>query len=312
MSYLNKLRKVIFRSYIFTIFYTFFLFIYFFIKSFNRREVNIICFYSLGDLSILLFFAKQIHKIHNKKIIFYIPRNKLNLISLFNYDYIEFKFFNSFISRYYQYVRFIPEYMKRFGFYFDFNSYQGYQIVKQTNLFEYKKILLGIDNIDDFAIPFLENRKSLEIGKNTKLDLSKCVLLFPTAQTLSISDSIYCDIIKIAKSHKYTVLTNGYLECSNCIDISSSSLDTLFYYAQNCKLVLGVRSGLFDLMNFTKTKKVILYPLEYEVKTEYYSISLDPIKSFSLYKLSNNDNNYEFIVSNVNDIFATINRLMDE
>ena len=99
----------------------------------------------------------------------------------------------------------------------------------------------------------------------TNIDFNKVIVISPTAgieYDEGIPVSFWEEITKYLSDKGYIVYTNTngkdypVLKNSNQLFLD---YDNFFYLLNECKAIIGIRSGLFDIMHATNCKKIVLY-----------------------------------------------------
>lgn len=113
-----------------------------------------------------------------------------------------------------------------------------------------------------------------------QIDFDKVIVISPTAgieYDEGVPISFWEKITKYLSDKGYIVYTNTngkdfpVLKNSNQLFLD---YDNLFHLLNKCKALIGIRSGLFDIMHATNCKKIVFYPRRYsEMLFNFFSLN---------------------------------------
>lgn len=144
------------------------------------------------------------------------------------------------------------------AFYYQiYTKMEGVHSFTELDLFE----IMGKKRWGSFLPPSF---RSCDISMFDYIKKGKTILLIPYSVSLEPIDIIFWEkLVERIVSLGYRVLTNvnGNNESAVAGSVEMSiPLDILVPFVDNCEFVIGVRSGIFDVMESSSVKRIVLYP----------------------------------------------------
>lgn len=144
------------------------------------------------------------------------------------------------------------------------SSYQmlGY---KDLSIFDLMNITLELDTEAKYLCPQVSHRDISSLNILNKNKDEKYVLMAPFAVSVdNIQKDIWIKIYNLLVSKGYRVLINCSKTEKNdlfsCEDYISFPIDQIYLLAEKVELFIGLRSGMCDLLAFSKCDMVVAYP----------------------------------------------------
>ena len=143
--------------------------------------------------------------------------------------------------------------------------------------------LLKLPASAKYTPPIYKVYKSSPIWKRFRFPLEKTIILAPYASILSVDSWDVFELLTDALTRQgYMVLTNITSKKQHCIQGTSPlicSLDEILYIAEHTKCIIGLRSGLFDLLAYHNCTVIALYPQNYTYNTFFTLLSLEQTRA---------------------------------
>lgn len=188
------------------------------------------------------------------------------------------------------------------------NSQRGSEISFFLNLSKH------YGNIDDSEfrpdLIKLDNEKIVEYAKNKGLNLDKFVFLTPECSSnISYDSKFWLLLIEKLKNMGYGIYMNSYKSFKDIPQIVNDCPDlrTTYTLASKAKSIIGIRSGINDLLSTVNVPQHLIYT---RFKCDGVNNSDLNIQEFSLKHLPkvNKDNIYEYSADNltIEDLLNTI------
>lgn len=147
----------------------------------------------------------------------------------------------------------------------------------------------------------LKQRNSETLFRENGLDKEKTILLAPYSYTFNnVPYEHSIELVQKLKKMGYEVCTNVAgdeqpIEGTKGLFIS---YDMLLDFANKCVGIIGIRSGLFDIISSSKSRMVVYYP---KSLMTLYSLEGMGLKTEDILELSIDDNNWNEIVKDTID-----------
>lgn len=150
----------------------------------------------------------------------------------------------------------------------------------------------------------LKQNNSDTIFEQYNLDKKKTVLLAPYSYTLGNIPEECCTVLadRLRKE--------GYMVCTNIAGDEKPiegtvglflPYDILLDFADKCAGIIGIRSGIFDIISSSDTKMTIYYPKRFQI---YFSLKSMSLKTNNLLELNTTDYTWEEIVDETIDFMG--------
>ena len=146
------------------------------------------------------------------------------------------------------------------------SSYQmlGY---KNMSIFDLMNLTLELGECSEYLRPPIQDLDTvtLELLKKYNDDNEKYVIMAPTAVSVnSIDGEVWISVYNLLVENGYKVLINGSPNEKNVLfdlaDYINVPIDQIYLLAEKAALFIGLRSGLCDLLAFSKCNMVVAYP----------------------------------------------------
>ena len=144
------------------------------------------------------------------------------------------------------------------------NYWSGYRGLSLKDMLD----ICVFDNIQIDSTPPINVQNCIEVQKYFKqigVRPEKTVVLSPHSNTLSgLSNQFWYKLCKEIKRYGFDVCCNAMPKEKQIKDVPIVNLDvaTIAAFAERAGYFIGVRSGICDILAFTKCKKIILYPMD--------------------------------------------------
>lgn len=144
------------------------------------------------------------------------------------------------------------------------NNWSGYHGLSLKDMLD----ICVFDNIKIDPTPPINVRNCNEVQKYFKLigvRPEKTVVLSPHSNTLSgLSNQFWYKLCKEIKRYGFDVCCNAMPKEKQIKDVPIVNLDVaaIAAFVEKAGFFVGVRSGICDILAFTKCKKIILYPID--------------------------------------------------
>jgi len=142
--------------------------------------------------------------------------------------------------------------------------------------------VLGLDENAKFTPPEFSNVSQIN-HRLSQYTHHRTVILVPYASILSIKDKEIFELLaKQLQKMGYTVLTNVATKEQPCIKGTKPlvcSLEEIPAIAEHCGYVIGLRSGLMDLLAYCNCDVFVLYPEDYPYRRFFHLSMLELTKA---------------------------------
>lgn len=177
----------------------------------------------------------------------------------------------------------------------------------------YKYSLFELDEDERPERPYVHRNDTDSVSyveklfKDNNMIPNKTVILFPYAKTATkIEDSFWIRLTELLKSKGYCVCTNSGGDGEPAIKGTKELFFDIRYALETIEMagyVIGLRSGLCDVISTAKAKKIILYPDRFYGPDSFY-------KFFSINRMQLCDDAKEIVLKDGLD--EIINKIMEE
>lgn len=152
---------------------------------------------------------------------------------------------------------------------------QYYMLDKFTQIDAYKCCLYRLQSSSNIKRPEFRCDDISRIIEEYKLLEGRTVILTPGANTLKEKIDIFDELARKFLEIGYMVLTNITNKNDKVVKNTQGvmiPLDCICRVAEFCGMVIGMRSGLFDVLMFSNAKIIALYPIE-DKRFRYFNIT---------------------------------------
>ncbi len=143
--------------------------------------------------------------------------------------------------------------------------------------------------------PNLKQVNADSVFEKHKLRKGKTILISPYSNTLGQIPTIYANrIVSALKQLGYDVCTNvagGEKALQGTIGVFLP-YDMVVDFANKAAGIIGIRSGLMDILSSTESKMVVIYPKNYY---EYFGLKNMSLKTENILELNDEDNSWDDI-----------------
>lgn len=163
---------------------------------------------------------------------------------------------------------------------------------------------LGLEENEVFNVPIYKDTNSPEVLRDMNVKKGCTIILAPYASvTKQLPFSFFDMISRFFSNNGYDVLTNitnsnqRIAECSLplCCDISD-----ILVVAEYCGWVIGIRSGLMDLLCYARCHIIVLYPSDNPYMNFFSLTALEDVSADVLeYCFENEENDFTYIMNYV-------------
>lgn len=167
---------------------------------------------------------------------------------------------------------------------------------------KYGELELGENAV--FNVPICKDADSSEVLRDIKVKKGCTIILAPYASvTKQIPFSFFDMLSRFFSNNGFEVLTNitnpnqriAEYSLPLCCDISDIAV-----VAEYCGWVIGIRSGLMDLLCYAKCHIIVLYPTDNPYMNFFGLTALEDICADVLeYRFKNEENDFTYIINHV-------------
>lgn len=147
------------------------------------------------------------------------------------------------------------------------SSYQmlGY---KNMSIFDLMNLTLELGECSEYLRPPIEDAENITLDLLKKYidENKKYVIMAPMAVSVnSIESEVWVAVYNLLMENGYKVFINGNPNENNTLfdtkDYLNVSIYQIYLLAEKAELFIGLRSGLCDLLAFSKCNMVVAYPI---------------------------------------------------
>lgn len=255
------------------------------LKLKNEKVKFFLCNRGIGDTLIFLSLLDSYYKTYptNEKVNIVIQKNHVALLNEYKNYINDFYIVESNIMEGLMHFAFagkLPENVK-FILPRGASEFLGY---KNLSIWDLQYLNLGISEKSEPLVPVFNDSVYLlnELKEKKKIVKNKTVIISPDATSVDlVSKDIWKEIILFCKSQNMTIILNSRQRSSiSGITTVFCEVDELYKIVEYAGYYIGLRSGLCDLIAFTNSKMLVIYPScsENNVK-KMYTFSNIPLKN---------------------------------
>lgn len=225
-----------------------------------------LCNRGMGDTLYFLSLLKEYYELNKieQKINIIIPPNQ-KVISAAYANYINKTIVVSKTTMenlmHIRYNRFLPHNIKfiiPIGSW-DFLGYKG------ISVWDAQCVTLNLPKINNYVKPVFDNALKMdEIYKKYNITTKKILIISPYAKSVPcINNDIWEKIVGLYEEHGYQVFTNVADKKEQPVKNTQAlneGVDSIFNMCENGAEFIGIRSGLCDLVAFSRCKMTVVYP----------------------------------------------------
>ena len=149
----------------------------------------------------------------------------------------------------------------------------------------------------------LKQKQSSLIFERENLSLDRTILIAPYSNTLGcIPDGVCSELVKCLKKKGYSVCTNIAGEEKPIEGTIGLFLpyDVVLDFTNKCAGVIGMRSGLFDVISSSDTKMVVYYVKDFE---RYFSLKQMGLKINNIIEMNTTDSSWNELIDKTISFF---------
>lgn len=151
---------------------------------------------------------------------------------------------------------------------------------KSMSIFDLMNMTLGLDPDTGYEKPHFQWKNKKEFLASKGVEKGKFVFLAPSSVSVNSNNAdMWKKIISCVKKKGYKVLINKGSYDNNLFEneeVVSLPLDKAYLLAEDSALFIGMRSGICDLLGFSSSKMLVLYPDGREADMKSFTFSNMP------------------------------------
>ena len=260
-------------------------------------EWGFVCYVGNGDTFIFCSLMEAFIKKYGGKVVIVVPESQKVIPSMFPsinrvvvVKKLPSRLFSTFLTELFQF--------KQGSLFFGYpDKTTGVRGYKNFNFFDAFKAYLGLDPDISLAKPIISEqskRKAVEVIRTLHLPFKKTVILAPYCRSVAHEGQLSYDwwykIRDLLIKNGFRVVTNigpGEKPIDGTIGLQVP-FDEIIPIAEYSGWVIGIRSGLFDILSSANCKLTILYPKDLQKNLTSWKEQA-PINIYSLRYILDNE-----------------------